>query len=129
MVDLDKGLFKELFTEKGKINGLKNLDKKRGEASVTFKFKVPKGEDEGSGTITRRDDDTVVANYKGSLMEGNNRFKWESDETGEVVVEDGKEVIKGSEKVRFTDSPGRPDLFMMTKMSPSTEDFTNIVSE
>jgi hypothetical protein len=128
MVDLDKGLFKELFTEKGKINGLKNLDKKRGEASVTFKFKVPKGEDEGSGTITRHDNGKVVANYKGSLMIGNDRFTWKSDETGEVVVEDGKEVIKGSERVRF-DSPGRPDLFMITKMAPSTEDFTNIVSE
>jgi hypothetical protein len=129
MVELDDALFKKLFTEKGKINGLKKLDKKAGDAKVNFKFRVPIGEDDGSGTITRDNNGKVEADYNGSLTIGTNRFKWTSHESGEVVVKDGKEVIKGSERVTFTDPPGKKDYFMVTEMTPSTEDFTNDVSE
>jgi hypothetical protein len=136
MVGLNTASFNHLFQEQGKVKGLSGLTKGGGRRRVTFDFKVmskaakfPGGDDEGEGTITWHDDDTVDASYQGSLMIDNERFEWQSIETGKV---DG-DVIKGLEIVTFPHSPKLKvwmnNFIMETEMNLSNEDFTNTAYE
>jgi hypothetical protein len=125
---LEKEFFNEFFTEggnlsteEGNIEELKALKDKPGSKEVTFEFDFPKGKEKGSGTITRYKDGRIDASYEGSVIEGEERFEWQSIETGKV--KDG--VFKGLEIVTFPHSPKKSSFIMETQMDLAKGTFTN----